>query len=600
LYFTWQLKYTEETAIAYFAYVTCLAYLSPILGALLADGSWGRYHTIWRFGLIYVLGLAILSVAAASGSSNTSTTNNNDNASASHEDASTALTTQRTWTAIGLSLICVGTGGIKPCVSAFGADQVSLQHQQPTHHANAPSQQSMYEQVPQTQKTQEQHPTRQQNDTTTTETEVAVRQFFSYFYVCINVGAVTSFVVVPYTRVQYGFGPAFTLSLIFMSAALFLFVSKRHQYIHHSHRVPTVRTNGTNNNNTSSSSSSLLTNFVLCWWLLRHSWWHYTWFRTLFPWLRPSPTIPTTTRRVGNHDDHNFNDDVQETINPHPDDTTFMNVPKEPQEEVEDRILHQQLYDAAQAIHVLPILCMFPIFWCLYDQQSSVWTLQATKMRMNWEFLTPETMNAINPLQIMIFLPCFTQFLYPQLQSWGWDISPLRRMGWGMVLAALSFSVSGWVEAAIEQSSPSEEEVTEESRISVLWQIPQITILSIAEILVSVTGLEFAYATSPHRLKAFLMALFLLTTAVGDFFSGILYSTVFVGVNRARVMHICALLMLGNRVVFAYVARWWQSRDAHALSRQFSRTSSRGSGISGGATTTTTTTGIELEDRRIV
>lgn len=196
-------------------------------------------------------------------------------------------------------------------------------------------------------------------------------------------------------------------------------------------------------------------------------------------------------------------------------------------------------------------------------------------------------MKAVNPLQIMVLIPLFTQVLYPKLESWGWDISPLRRMGWGMIFAAASFSVSGFVEAAIERSN--------EGTISVLWQLPQITILSIAEIFVSVTGLEFAYATSPHRLKAFLMALFLLTTAVGDFLSGILYSTAFVGVDRALVMHICALLMLGNRFVFSFVARWWQARDPHALSRQLSCTSATSADVS-----PSLHQGIELEERRIV
>lgn len=64
LYFTWELKYEEETSISLFAFTTCIAYLSPILGALLADGSWGRYQTILRFGLLYVIGLAILSFSA--------------------------------------------------------------------------------------------------------------------------------------------------------------------------------------------------------------------------------------------------------------------------------------------------------------------------------------------------------------------------------------------------------------------------------------------------------------------------------------------------------------------------------------------------------
>lgn len=520
LYFKWELAYSEEQSIALFAYVTCLAYLSPILGALLADGHWGRYNTILRFGVLYVIGLAILSLSAL---------DNHD------------LPTQRSLAFVGLFLVCLGTGGIKPCVSAFGADQVSLRYRLVpinAHHGSDTG--DMVEE-------EEQEEFVDEHVAVASEESEQVRQFFAYFYFCINVGAVLSFVVVPFTRENYGFGSAFSLSFGFMTIALLLFLWKRKEYIHH---VP------------GSDGASLSTNFILCGWLLQHGMWQYRWFRQCFPFLRPSDTPPIKAQDVGalqmipnSASDENDDDTADnETTN-------------------EQRILDQQLSDAAQAIHVLPILAMFPIFWCLYDQQSSVWTLQATKMKLHWH-LTPENMNAVNPLEIMVFIPLFDQVIYPRLESWGVDISPLRRMSWGMVLAAAAFSVSGLVESTIEYRANNELEP-----ISVLWQLPQITILSVAEIFVSVTGLEFAYATSPDRLKAFIMALYLLTTAVGDFIGGLLYSTIFDGADRAIVMHVCALLMIGNLGLFYFVSRWWEARDAQELRRSVS---------------------IELSDRRII
>lgn len=513
LYFTWELEYSEEKAIALFAYVTCLAYLSPVLGALLADGQWGRYQTILRFGCLYVIGLAILSASALG---------NHD------------LSTQRSFAFVGLFLVCLGTGGIKPCVSAFGADQVSLRYRQVPQGLVDDVNTVNGEPIASAEEPEEFADEIVAVENDCTEESEQVRQFFAYFYFCINVGAVLSFVVVPFTRQNYGFGPAFSLSLGFMSVALLLFLWKRKEYIHH---VP------------GNDGASLSTNFILCGWLLQHGFWQQQWFRHAFPFLQPSESPPVKGGSRGGRLVRVLIDDSDENMNGETD---------------EQRILEQQLSDAAQAIHVLPILAMFPIFWSLYDQQSSVWTLQATKMKLDWH-LTPENMNAVNPLEIMILIPLFDRVIYPKLESRGWNISPLRRMSWGMVLAAVSFSVSGVVESSIEYRANNGMEP-----ISVLWQVPQITILSISEIFVSVTGLEFAYANSPDRLKAFLMALFLLTTAVGDFFSGILYSTVFVGVDRDRVMHICALLMLGNLCLFCFVSRWWEARDAHELRRAIS------------------------------
>jgi len=44
--------------------------------------------------------------------------------------------------------------------------------------------------------------------------------------------------------------------------------------------------------------------------------------------------------------------------------------------------------DAEQVLHLMPLMLFFPVFWMLYDQQGSVWTLQAT--RLNRHGLEPE------------------------------------------------------------------------------------------------------------------------------------------------------------------------------------------------------------------
>jgi POT family proton-dependent oligopeptide transporter len=198
----------------------------------------------------------------------------------------------------------------------------------------------------------------------------------------------------------------------------------------------------------------------------------------------------------------------------------------------------------------MPVMSLFPIFWMLYDQQTSVWTLQATKLQLHG--LQPEQLIIINPFEIMIFIPLFDRLIYPFLEYMGVNLPHLRRMRWGMVLAALAFSLSGFLESAIQRNPP--------NSISVAYQLPQITFLAIAEIFISVTGLEFAYSTSPERIKAFLMGMYLLTTAAGDLLGGILYSTFFQSLNRATVMHVCAGLMIVNLFIFCWVGQGWEEQ----------------------------------------
>lgn len=82
----------------------------------------------------------------------------------------------------------------------------------------------------------------------------------------------------------------------------------------------------------------------------------------------------------------------------------------------------------------------------------------------------------------MIFIPLFDKVLYPWLEAKGFNIQPLKRMEYGMFFGAVAFFASAILEYSMEQVPA--------NSISVTWQIPQITILTVAEILLNVTGLE--------------------------------------------------------------------------------------------------------------
>lgn len=85
---------------------TC--YLTPLIGAFLADAYLGRYLTIIIFSVIYMLGLAGLTVSAPVDSLHP-------------VDGAQATSGQLALFWICMYAIALGTGGIKPCVSTFGA-----------------------------------------------------------------------------------------------------------------------------------------------------------------------------------------------------------------------------------------------------------------------------------------------------------------------------------------------------------------------------------------------------------------------------------------------------------------------------------------------
>ncbi|XP_013370554.1 PREDICTED: solute carrier family 15 member 2 isoform X3 [Chinchilla lanigera] len=108
LYFLYFLHWSEDTSTSVYHAFSSLCYFTPILGAAIADSWLGKFKTIIYLSLVYVLGHVLKSLGAIP--------------ILGGKMAHTILSL------IGLSLIALGTGGIKPCVAAFGGDQFEEKH----------------------------------------------------------------------------------------------------------------------------------------------------------------------------------------------------------------------------------------------------------------------------------------------------------------------------------------------------------------------------------------------------------------------------------------------------------------------------------------
>ncbi|HWH68602.1 MAG TPA: MFS transporter, partial [Candidatus Sulfotelmatobacter sp.] len=169
--------------------------------------------------------------------------------------------------------------------------------------------------------------------------------------------------------------------------------------------------------------------------------------------------------------------------------------------------------DAARSVG--PILAVFApitIFWALFDQTSSTWVMQGSKMvpmQLTRTFaIGAEQMQSMNPALVMILVP-LTLWLYPRIEKlFHVRVSPLRRMGTGMILASLAYVVVGLLQTRVDTGA----------QISVLWQTLPYAILTTAEVLISTTGLEFAFTQAAAEMKSTIMSFWLLTVAVGNLF----------------------------------------------------------------------------------
>ncbi|XP_076046258.1 solute carrier family 15 member 1-like isoform X2 [Oratosquilla oratoria] len=171
LYLKYQLLYTEDDSTIIYHVWSMLCYFMPVVGAIVADTFLGKFRTIFYISLVYALGNIVLSIAAIN-------------------PIMPNLDTKIAVSLIGLLLIAVGTGGIKPCVSAFGGDQFVLPQQ-----------------------------------------ERQLTQFFSIFYFSINAGSLLSTFLTPVLRDDVScFGDdcyalAFGVPAILMGVAIVLFMA---------------------------------------------------------------------------------------------------------------------------------------------------------------------------------------------------------------------------------------------------------------------------------------------------------------------------------------------------------------------------------------
>ncbi|KFZ36039.1 major facilitator transporter [Shewanella mangrovi] len=157
---------------------------------------------------------------------------------------------------------------------------------------------------------------------------------------------------------------------------------------------------------------------------------------------------------------------------------------------------------------VFRILILFALvtpFWSLFDQKASTWILQANDMaKPDW--FEPAMMQALNPMLVMLLIPFNNFVLYPMLRKAGMQVTALRRMGAGIAFSGLAWIVIGTIQLMMDGGSV----------MSITWQVLPYALLTFGEVLVSATGLEFAYSQAPASMKGSIMSFWTLSVTVGN------------------------------------------------------------------------------------
>ena len=161
---------------------------------------------------------------------------------------------------------------------------------------------------------------------------------------------------------------------------------------------------------------------------------------------------------------------------------------------------------------LIPLVLFVGMFWCLFDQTASRLVFQAERMDRNilgLEIL-PSQIQAANPFLILVLIPLFTFVIYPFVEQ-KIRLSPLRKIGTGLVIMACAFVIVSLSQEAIDLGQTPH----------VAWQLLAYLILTAAEVMVSIVALEFFYTQAPKKMKSLMMAIFLASVSVGNAFTAI-------------------------------------------------------------------------------
>lgn len=169
----------------------------------------------------------------------------------------------------------------------------------------------------------------------------------------------------------------------------------------------------------------------------------------------------------------------------------------------------QRTEDRKTLLRIVVVLAPILIFWALFYQMNTSWVQQGEKMQsinILGYSLDAQTMQSASSVLVLIFVPVMGVWGYPLMARIGLPTTMVAKMAMGCLGIAISFVMVGLYQNHLDRGGS----------LSILWQLLAYVPLEIGEVMLSVTGLEFAYANAPTRMKSVVMGVWFCVTASGN------------------------------------------------------------------------------------
>ncbi|KAJ0979606.1 hypothetical protein J5N97_015080 [Dioscorea zingiberensis] len=482
---------------------TC--YITPLLGAFIADAFWGRYWTIATFMVVYICGLTLLTMTA-------SVKGLKPSCSGGFCDPTSAQTAV---VFVALYLIALGTGGIKPCVSSFGADQF---------------------------------------DESDESEKKSKSSFFNWFYFSINVGALIASSVLVWIQMNVGWGWGFGIPAVVMAIAVgsFFFGTKLYR-----HQKP------------GGSPLTRIAQVIVA--AIRKSGVEMPADKSLLYEITDKESAIEGSRKLDHTEEFRCFDKAavvaQEDQTKAIDPWRLCTVTQV--EELKSVVRLLPIW--ASGIIFSTVYSQMSTMFVLQGN-----TLDP---HMGPHFKIPSaSLSIFDTISVLVWVPIYDKLIVPAVRRiTGNDrgFTQLTRMGIGLVISIFSMIAAGILEVVRLRIVARDNLYGPDDIIpmSIFWQIPQYFIVGAAEVFTFIGQLEFFYDQAPDAMRSLCSALSLTTVALGNYLSTLLVIIVTHVTTKGGKLGwipdnlnlghldyfywLLAILSLLNFFVYLVIAKWY-------------------------------------------
>lgn len=437
---------------------TC--YITPLLGAFLADSYLGRFWTIAVFSTIYAIGMTFLTLTASvPGLKPTCRPN----------EGCHATDAQKAAFFFALYTIALGTGGIKSCVSTYGADQF---------------------------------------DDADEGEKKKKASFFNWFYLSINVGALIAGSVLVWVQENVSWGLGFGIPAVAMAIAILSFFSGTRLY---------------RNQKPGGSPLTRIAQVVMA--AVRKRRVQVPADKALLYEVADAESVIKGSRKLDHTEDFRFfdkaaveieTDNIKDSVN------AWRLCTVTQVEELKAIIRLLPIW--ATGIMFSAVYSQMGSLFVLQGQKMDRRLAPST-------FKIPSaTLSIFDTISVIIWVPIYDRIIVPVARKFTGHpngITQLQRMGIGLVISIFSMLSAGLVELVRLRIVRTHDDYQLDAvPMSVFWQVPQYFLIGCAEVFTFIGQLEFFYEQAPDAMRSLSSALSLTTVALGNYLSSLLVTIV--------------------------------------------------------------------------